>query len=232
MSKELYAGRVKVLEYLREYLVGSDLVRTRDIKVGIVGGGRDEPELRILDELKLGYQASVLNIAGDCDYIFDLNSLGNILPEQKFDLILCSQVFEHVWNISNAIENLKKLTTQGGYVFVNVPFSNMVHRDSISDFHTPGYSSNFLAANFEAKGLSTLDSRNFGTRRLYLSIHFLQLWLFGSELRNPFSFGKERSFGFLRRVLNMPMCFLMSSWDNSWEENGQFSSETIIFAKN
>ena len=233
MSIELYAGRDQVLKYFKDFLAGSGFGPETRIRVAVVGGSRNEPELRVLNEMGVDYEVSILNIVGDTDFFIDLNIETNSLPEIKFDLVLCSQVFEHIWNIPNAIEILKKLTIVDGLIFLNVPYSNMVHRDEVSDFFTPGYSSTFLALNFENSGLKVLISKNIGTRRLYNSIHFLQVWLFAPELINPFIYGRSRfkRLAFLHRIKELPRCLLLFTWSNKWVENGQFSTESFIIAK-
>jgi SAM-dependent methyltransferase len=229
----MFAGRSRAMHYFKKYLEESDLTLKDSIKIGIVGGSRNEHELKVLDELRIKYELYILNITGETDYFLDLNSKTNILPSFKFDLVLCSQVLEHIWNIENAIKILKDLSKTDGYIYLNVPFSNMVHRDEISDFCTPGYSSSFLRKNFEHAGLSTINSVDFGTRRLYNSIHLLQIWLYAHELQFPLTFGKQRmsKFRIVRKVFNLSLYTKLLVWDNNWIENGQFSTESLIFAK-
>ena len=226
----MYAGRYQSLKYFKEFLKSSTLPLKKELKDGVVGGARNEHELNVLDELGLNYKAYILNISGDLDYYIDLNSEINSLPPVKFDLIICSQVLEHIWNIQNSIKILSELSSEDGYIFLNVPFSNMVHRDSISDFHSSGYGSNFLKLNFEYLGIKVIHSVNFGTQRLYNSIHYLQIWLFEHELKKPITYAVKRKQKF-RRIRNVHRILTLLSWNNLWIENGQFSTESIIFAQ-
>jgi SAM-dependent methyltransferase len=221
------------MRYFRKFLSESDLNLNDRLKIAIVGGGLEEHELKIIDELSFEFELYILNVAGERDFFLDLNSRHNNLPNQKFDLILCSQVFEHIWNIQNALNILQNICKTHGYIYLNVPFSNMVHRDEISDFHTPGYSSNFLRRNFENAGMRVIESVDFGTRRLYNSIHLLQVWLYPQELEQPLTFGDQRKYRFkiIRKMLNLPICIQLLLWSNDWIENGQFSTESIIFVQ-
>ena len=55
------------------------------------------------------------------DYVADITMV-ETLPDYKFDLVICSQVLEHVFNYQMAIENLKGLLKPGGYLIVDCPF--------------------------------------------------------------------------------------------------------------
>lgn len=43
------------------------------------------------------------------------------LPDQKFDLIICSEVLEHITDDAVAIENISSLLKKGGYLIITVP---------------------------------------------------------------------------------------------------------------
>jgi len=43
------------------------------------------------------------------------------LPEEEFDLVICSEVLEHIEDDLSAIENLWKLVKEGGYLIITVP---------------------------------------------------------------------------------------------------------------
>ena len=43
------------------------------------------------------------------------------LPDQKFDLIICSEVLEHITDDAVAIEHISSLLEKGGYLIITVP---------------------------------------------------------------------------------------------------------------
>jgi SAM-dependent methyltransferase len=52
-----------------------------------------------------------------------------LIPEDKtFDLILCTEVFEHVPDPVRAMEKLTKLVKPGGFIVITVPFISLMHQ--------------------------------------------------------------------------------------------------------
>ena len=65
------------------------------------------------------------NIVGDlCDPIL-CATLAN-----RFDLVICSQVLEHVWDIHAAARGLYTMTRPGGVCIVDTPFGSPWHADT------------------------------------------------------------------------------------------------------
>jgi 2-polyprenyl-3-methyl-5-hydroxy-6-metoxy-1,4-benzoquinol methylase len=154
-----------------------------ELKVGVLGGGIDEPEIlalraidRIIDVRTIGLDGSDINM--------DLNRIalsdGHI---EKFDLILCSQVLEHVWNHHNFFMNLNFLVEQGGFVWLAAPAAN--HPHGSPDFYSPGFTSSYLEQNLENNGFQVVSSGSIGSERLYFAATFLARWLTVSEHRSP-----------------------------------------------
>ena len=75
--------------------------------IALVGGNFEDPEIKYL--LSLGISdITIFGIDSEADILYDLN-----IEQQsvnKYDLIICSQVLEHVYDIKNAISNVKELT--------------------------------------------------------------------------------------------------------------------------
>ena len=54
---------------------------------------------------KLGFNLNITTFGiEDTDDVFDLNQTNKIDNIESFDLILCGQVLEHVWNIQSFVE--------------------------------------------------------------------------------------------------------------------------------
>ena len=80
-------------------------------RVAVVGGSPAEPELVSLPvDATIDY-FGVENTIGDSRFTYlDLNLLRTDL-HANYDLVICSQVLEHVYDVRNAIENLLRLAS-------------------------------------------------------------------------------------------------------------------------
>ena len=59
------------------------------------------------------------------DYVCEILDL---IPECKFDIILCTEVFEHIPDPIRALEKLSKITMPGGSIIITVPFLGLMHQ--------------------------------------------------------------------------------------------------------
>jgi SAM-dependent methyltransferase len=208
-----------------------------DIKsVAIVGGSSREPELVALKEIYLNLQETYFGIEsneiGIEFYNLDLNEQSSNFG--VFDLVICSQVLEHVWNFDVAIENLINLVRpNGGLLWINCPASNMVHGSP--DYFSAGYSPEMLKKHLEFRNLTTINHGSFGSRRMYFFTHALNYWPTDFELAHPLisyrplrSYGRkiiiESIRGFLGRTYS-----LLLPWKP--DENLTFATESYILAK-
>ncbi len=76
--------------------------------------------------------------------LFDLNISQSV--DKNYDLVLCSQVLEHFYDVKQAIQNLAKLVRQGGLLWIACPASNYAHGSPkyFSAGYTPGLITNPL----------------------------------------------------------------------------------------
>ncbi len=171
----------------------------QDIKsIAIVDGSLREPEL--LEILKLFPTAEITlygieNSDSDTNFVeLDLNITSKLI-QKTYDLVICAQVLEHVWNLSAAIDNLATLLdSHTGLLWVNCPSSNMVHGSP--DYFSAGYSPQMLVAHSQKANLDVILSGSIGSRRLYFFTHALQYWPSNFELKHPIiSYRPLRSYG-------------------------------------
>ncbi len=59
------------------------------------------------------------------DFVCDILALP---PEASADLVLCTEVFEHIPDPVRTFEKLANLTKSGGYMIFTVPFSSLMHQ--------------------------------------------------------------------------------------------------------
>jgi hypothetical protein len=159
------------------------------IRVAIVGGYQTEPEIRALKYLGYEVEIEVFGIE-DNMIALDLNvALSGIQKYgMSFDLILCSQVWEHIWNHDVALKNLMSIMNQGSYLWIASPASNRAHGSPF--YFSAGFTSEYFANNLSKAGLIIRTYGQIGTRRNYLATHTLPAWLSvrGHKLPPIFSF--------------------------------------------
>jgi SAM-dependent methyltransferase len=80
--------------------------------------------------------------------------------DQEFDVILCMNVLEHIFDVGSATENLRKALRPGGKVLIAVPFIYPYHDEPIDFWRMTEHSLRELLRDF-----STVEIRHKGPRR-------------------------------------------------------------------
>jgi len=183
------------------------------LSVAVVGGYRNEPEVRMLKHL--GYELSVetFGIEGQ-DFFLDLN--GDLSPtiNKKFDLVLCSQVLEHVYDHHKSFKSLVALLKIDGFLWISCPASNIPH--ALNSYYSAGFTAEYLASNLRRFKLQVVNSGQIGSLRLYRTIHTLRTWPTVKGYYNPLFFGdnsrpRSRQFFFLLRYFHRNLEILFFS---------------------
>ena len=150
--------------------------RSGPLRVAVVGGSADEPELLALAELGVPLEVRTFGVEGN-DVYLDLNSPVPDAWSANFsaDLVLCSQVIEHVWHHENAFSWLGELSGHQTRLWLAVPASNRPHGSP--DYFSAGFTDGYLVENLRIRGWHVLDSGMLGSRRLYVAALTSNLWL-------------------------------------------------------
>ena len=183
----------------REWLVDrllenllSVTTHSRLSKVLVVGGTPKEPELKIFEDLDIELNYIGVEPVGNSDnfQFLDLNKHAQI--SESYDLVICNQVLEHLYNLNQAFENLEKLVKPGGHLWITCPANNFRHGSP--EFYCAGYSQEFLAFNLENIGFKSLDIGEISSRRVYYYRHLLNYWPSAREIRHPMLviYGREK----------------------------------------
>ncbi|NHJ25047.1 MAG: methyltransferase domain-containing protein [Candidatus Lokiarchaeota archaeon] len=69
------------------------------------------------------------------DIVLDIEHLNSL--NQKFDVILCCNVLEHVKKPLTVLKHIKKLLNKGGFLVVTIPFSYPYHCDPYDNLWRP-----------------------------------------------------------------------------------------------
>lgn len=161
-------------------LISKNLINKKAVDVAIVGGSLDEIELMFVEN------KSTVRLFGIENYQtwLDLNITSE--NKQKFDLVICNQVFEHIWHINNAFLTLKNMLKERGLLWISCPHSNMAHGSP--SFYSTGYTNSFLDNHATLIGLQKIKSSSFGSKRIYHYQHVMHCWPTAREYFNPVSY--------------------------------------------
>lgn len=198
------------------------------INVAVVGGSQHDPELAALHQLGFAYDLTILGIE-DSDEFLDLNEQSKFASQ--YDLVICSQVLEHLWNSSVAIETLCKMVKPGGKLWISVPTSNRKHASP--DYFSAGYTPEFLSLNCEQHKLKTLYKKDFGSKREYAARHLLPIWLTERGHRFPLIFSFEGR-SILRQIIlsilySQTLLYIQLSSSKLFSDS-KYSTETVLLA--
>jgi len=235
-------GRILLLNKFENLIKNLNL--PKNLKIGVIGGSKNEPEVLLLNKLGFNLNITTMGIEEDDNIYFDLNLNNELSKKYEFDLVLCGQVLEHIWNINNFVDNLLSTLNKKTLVFIHCPKSNIHHGHT---YYSAGYSKEFLIKIFENANINIHESGELGTPRLYVSIHLLKDWITAREaiegkitfrtwysylwnLTNKKPKGNKniQYFKFLlsykRRLIN----FLLKTLSNTENEDKLIKSETYI----
>lgn len=170
--------RWKVLEYAENAFKNLSLV---DANIAIVGGNKNDPEVLLVKKLFVNCQITFLGVEKSPEVNFlDLNE--KTMQYKDFDLVICSQVIEHVWHQGNFLWTLERLTKRGGYLWISCPYNN--HPHGSPDYFSAGFSVDYLAKNLQT-GYEILFFKEFGSKRYFISSLLRNQWLSEEEHKFP-----------------------------------------------
>lgn len=233
------AARRLIQNNFREALLKYSNIPKRN-KVAIVGGSLADPEVATLKEL--GFDSSITTFGIDgCDIFLDLNKSHLNLPKNEFDLVLCSQVLEHVWNMDQVFENLTSIVNEQGFIWIGCPTSNMKHESGGTRYYSAGFQSIFVENYLTKFKFRTLYKGEIGSERLYKLTHYKFTWPSEREYNSPLKSKLNRA-KVLKSISNLSLrsvylflkqikdSLLVSLWDKEIEVNSAFATETYVFA--
>jgi hypothetical protein len=193
-NRKISYGRARVTSEFSK-AINKHLPPNLSIKVGVIGGSLDDYEVSEIRRYSPKAEFKVLGIEGS-DVFMDLNKPFD--GEFQFDLVLVSQVLEHVWNHESFFSNVISCVKKDGFIWVGCPASNKTHASP--DFFSAGFTNQFLQHNFEARNVRSVLSGAFGSKRLYVATHLIPGWLTPRGHSFPLFFGFEEK-AFLSRIL-------------------------------
>lgn len=159
----------------------SELAEVRDIhNIAIVGGSISDHEVAIILEK---FPSGLFQIFGIVpgQVFMDLNEPPGL--QEKFDLVLCTNVLEHVFHHENFAKNLLSLLNENSLLWLSFPFSDMYHGSPY--YYSAGFASDYVEKLFEIHGGVTMKKKILASRRLYLFTHLLKDWPSEFRYKHP-----------------------------------------------
>jgi hypothetical protein len=150
-------------------------------RVAVVGGSLEDPEVAIIEKHFPNVTFEVFGIENSQQFM-DLNK--SEIPRKKFDLVLCTNVIEHVYHHENFAKNLLSLINQRGLIWCAFPFSDMFHGSP--RYYSAGFAPEYVAELFSRNGGHCQVKRVISSKRLYLFTHFLRDWPSEFRYNHPF----------------------------------------------
>lgn len=189
--------------------------------IALVGGHIFEPELEVLKYKDLTHYGVEFDSRVKTE-LFDLNI--SQIVDKNYDLVLCSQVLEHVYDVKQAIENLAKLVRQGGFLWIACPASNYAHGSP--EYFSAGYTPELITNLLPLEDFEVIFAEKYGSERMYFYTHTLQRWPTQREYKFPLRFKFSRYFfrDFFWRIIAL---FKSPKFDSELHH----ATETVVFAR-
>jgi SAM-dependent methyltransferase len=204
--------------------------------VAVVGGTSSDAELEVIRRVSPKTSIHYFGIENtNADNNFqhlDLNLSVNI-QHSKFDLVLCSQVLEHVWNLNQVFQWFASLVKKDGYLWVNCPASNIAHGSP--EYYSAGYTPEYISNNLKLRNFEIEMEIAFGSKRYYFMTHILKFWPTQHEHDHPvskYNFQPGTLLGIARKfLLDLPGRVLSLFFSNKIEQGIDTATESIVLAK-
>lgn len=104
------------------------------------------------EELNSGLQMGKWDY-GNLDIISDIASIP--VREESYDAIMCTEVFEHIVNPKEAIEEFSRILKKDGYLIITAPFCSLTH---FAPYHFySGFNRFFYETELEKNGFSIIE---------------------------------------------------------------------------
>tara|TARA_A100001011_G_C14322541_1_gene851627 strand:+ start:14110 stop:14826 length:717 start_codon:yes stop_codon:yes gene_type:complete len=201
---------------------------TKEVNVGVLGGSHDQPELDILKNLGYVLNTKTLGIENNNEY-FDLN-IHNKNEIKNFDIIICTQVLEHIWNHDAFFSNISDLAKKGCILYLDCPKSNKAHMEP--HYYSSGFTSKYLSKNLKNKGFEILVENEVGSEVLYKSIHITQSWYSKNDIESRYRFNKNNYFFKIKHLIklsNLGQYLVLKR--NLDRETSNFKTMSFVIAK-
>jgi SAM-dependent methyltransferase len=148
------------------------------------------------------------------DIISDITAIPQ--PDSSFDVVLCTEVFEHLPNPLLALKEFSRLIRPNGYLIITAPFCSLTH---FSPHHYySGFNRYFYETHLPVNGFKIIDLQANGNFFEYLA----------QEVRRISYIANTYSNSYLRRWESLALKILLKSLER-FSETDKGSSELLNF---
>jgi SAM-dependent methyltransferase len=103
-----------------------------------------------------------------CTYIGDICSYNSFLADDKFDFVVCTEVLEHTLQPFNAVNEIWRILSPGGMLFLSTPFNYRIHGPLPDCWRFTEHGLRTLLENFEILELQCVETPD----RCLMPIHY------------------------------------------------------------
>lgn len=161
----------------------------------------------------VGLQMGRWDYAG-LDVISDITAIPE--PDQSFDAIICTEVFEHLPNPVEVVREFPRLLREGGQLIITAPFCSLTHFAPYH-FHT-GFNQYFYETHLPAYGFEIVSIQRNGNFFEYL----------GQEIRRIPSVAEQYAENGMNRLERYAMRFVLKMLER-FSRRDRGSSELLCF---
>jgi len=159
--------------------------------IAVISGSLNDPETRLINYEKIDtLQFNEVSHLFDLDEDWKKISISTKTKskqykdiENKYDFILCNQVFEHIFSPQSGLKNISFVAKKNSYVWISLPTINCIHGDPF--FYSAGYHPRFLYRMFREFGFEVIHIGAWGNRK-YLAYAAQGKWATYEELKRGF----------------------------------------------
>ena len=134
------------------------------LEIGSGDTNKNQSAEQIFPHAKVFVQTDVNNSFGH-KYL-DITSAIQI--EEKYDLVLCTNVLEHIFDIKSAIKNLNYLLKEKGHLLISVPFIYPLHDEPEDFWRFTEHALKKLFSDFKFLMVKRTGIRQFPTQYIFL----------------------------------------------------------------
>lgn len=149
--------------------------------------------------------------AAKVDIISDIASIP--VPDQSFDAILCSEVFEHIPEPSKALKEFARVLKPNGELILSAPFAALTH--FAPEFYSNGYSEYWYRRMLPESGFKINKIIRNGTYFSYLAQEIRRLPAVSRKYARSSRFAI-----FFSRIFAVPLLWLVRHFDSSDHGSG------------
>lgn len=99
-----------------------------------------------------------LNADANPDIVGDISKYNESIKEETYDVIVCTEVLEHVYDFQNAIKEMYRILKKGGTLLVSTPFNLRIHGPKPDLWRFTNYGLKHILKEFESVNVEALET--------------------------------------------------------------------------